>query len=106
MSYAELVTILRATGYPVAFSHFIGGMPTRPCIAYVDSYSSNFQADNKVHHKIPNIQIELYTDKKDLTAESALENVLDQNEIPYDSIGPVWLSTEGVYQKLYEVRLL
>lgn len=106
MTYAELVATLRATGYPVAFSHFTGGMPARPCIAYVDSFSSNFMADNKVLHEIPNIQIELYTDKKDLIAENAVRDVLNNAELPFDSIGPEWLESEGVYQKIYEVRMI
>jgi len=43
-------------------------------------------ADNKVHKEIDNVQIELYTDKKDITAEATLATVLNQNEIPYQTI--------------------
>ena len=106
MTYAELVTILRSTGYPVAYSHFAGGMPTRPCIAYVDSFSSNFNADNHVYVDVPNVQIELYTDIKDISAENAVKTALNNAELPYDSTGPVWLDSEGVFQTIYEVRMI
>src|SRR5690625_529955 len=103
MTLAELYSILRATGYPVAYSHFNDITPT-PYITYLVSYSSNFIADNKVHTKIDNVQIELYTSRKDLEAESNLESLLDENEIPYQTT-ETYIDSENVFQKIYEVRL-
>jgi hypothetical protein len=60
---------------------------------------------NKVYKKIDNLQIELYTTKKDLVAEKKLEDLLDANEIAYDST-EVWIDTEKLFQKIYEVRLI
>lgn len=104
MTLAELYTILKATGYPVAYSHF-NEPQTPPYIVYLVAYSSNLIADNKVYKKINNVQIELYTAKKDLTAESALENVLDQHEIPYQTT-ETFIESEGLFQKIYETRLI
>jgi hypothetical protein len=109
MTLAELKKILDATGYPVAYSHFTATennpIPAPPYITYLVVYSSNFMADNKVYKKISNIQIELYTTKKDLVAESKLETVLDNNEIPYDST-ETFIESENLFQKIYEVRLI
>jgi hypothetical protein len=108
MKLDELKTILEATGFPVAYSHFTetenDPLPQPPFIVYLAAYSSNFMADNKVHIPIENVQIELYTRKKDLEAEAKLEAVLDDQEIPYQT-SEIYIQDEDLYQKLYEMRL-
>lgn len=105
----DIYTILKATGYPVAYSHFTATtnnpLPTPPYIAYLSAYSSNFKADDKVYKKIDNLQIELYTTKKDLVAEKKLEDLLDSNEIAYETT-ETWIDSEQLFQKIYEVRLI
>jgi hypothetical protein len=104
MTLTELKVILDTVGYPVAYSHF--DKPQKPpFICYLVSYSSNFIADNQVYKKIDNVQIELYTSKKDLDAESKLESVLDSNEIPYETT-ETFIETENVFQKIYEVSVI
>ncbi|MED3377863.1 hypothetical protein JOY40_07395 [Bacillus tropicus] len=109
MTLGELTKILEATGYPVAYSHFIATptkpVPTPPYICFLVDGSANLMADNKVYHKINDLNIELYTVKKDLTAEAKLEQVLDDHEIPYDSYG-TFIESEKMYQKIYETRLI
>lgn len=108
MTLTELKKLLDATGFPVAYSHFKSALnkpiPNPPYITYLVTYSSNFHADNKVHKQIQNIDIELYTDKKDLQAESIVEGILDDNEIPYDT-AETFIESENLFQKIYEVRL-
>ena len=108
MKLDELKTILEATGFPVAYSHFTETdnepLPQPPFIVYLATYSSNFMADNKVHIPIENVQIELYTDKKDLDAEAKVEAVLNENEIPFQT-SEIFIDGEQVYQKIYEMRL-
>jgi hypothetical protein len=104
MTLAELKTILNATGYPVAYSHFNEPTPL-PYICYLVIDSSNFFADGKVYKKIDNVQIELYSDKKDLVAEAKLESILDENEIPYQTI-EIFIESENLFQKIYETRLI
>ncbi|ACP15500.1 hypothetical protein BAHan_0552 [Bacillus anthracis] len=62
-------------------------------------------ADSKVHFKISDVNIELYTAKKDLVAEAKLEKVLDDNEIPYES-SEIYIDSEKLFQKIYETRLI
>jgi hypothetical protein len=64
-----------------------------------------FFADNLIHKKIHNIAIELYTDKKDLAAEAALEAVLDSNGITYETI-ETWIQTEELFQKTYMIGVI
>ncbi|MGE7874789.1 hypothetical protein [Bacillus paramycoides] len=109
MTLAELTKILEATGYPVAYSHFTASpgkpVPKPPYICFLVDGSSNLMADNKVHYQINNVNIELYTTKKDLVAESKLEQALDDHEIPYESF-EAFIESEKMYQKTYEVRLI
>ncbi|KOS30764.1 phage protein [Bacillus anthracis] len=109
MTLSELKKILDATGYPVAYSHFTATttnpVPKPPYICYLVNGSPNIMADNKVHHKINNVNIELYTKKKDLIAEAKLEKILDNNEIPYESY-EIYIETEKLFQKKYETRLI
>ncbi|MED1093989.1 hypothetical protein [Bacillus paramycoides] len=109
MTLAELKKILDATGYPVAYSHFTAlpgtPVPKPPYICYLVDGSPNMIADNKVHHKINDVTIELYTIKKDLVAESKLEQALDDHEIPYESF-EAFIESEKMYQKIYETRLM
>lgn len=104
MTLVELKKLLDETGYPVTYSHF-NEAQTTPFICYIVDGTQNFMADNKVHHKITDVSIELYTKKKDLVSESKIENLLDAQSIPYDSTD-VYIESENLYQKNYKVRLI
>lgn len=104
MTLQELNNILKLTGFEVAYSHFNSTKKT-PFITYLVNGSSNFFADNKVYKKIENIKIELYTSKKDLKVEKKLEDLLDENEIPYEC-SEEWIDKEKVFQKIYEVEMI
>ena len=105
MTLTELVQILKATGYPVAYSHFNGTPPSIPFITYLEFESSNFHADNKTYQRIRNINIELYTDKKDLQAEATLEALLDENDLPYQTT-ETYIESEQLFQKVYEIGVV
>ena len=104
MTLVQLYNLLKATGYPVAYSHFTSPQAP-PFIVYLVSYSSNFIADNKVQQRIDNVQVELYTNKKDLQAEQRLEQIFYDNEISWDSTES-YIESEQLFQKIYEVRLI
>jgi hypothetical protein len=108
MTLSELKTILEAAGFPVAYSHFTETdnepLPQLPFIVYVATFSSHFLADNKVFKSVENIQVELYTERKDEAAEAKVETVLNDNEIPFATT-ETFIDSEQMYQKIYEVRL-
>src|SRR5690606_3679435 len=103
MTLAELVTILMETGYPVAYSHFLYDVQA-PFIVYREPESSNFHADNRVYKKIRNIDVELYTDKKDPEAEEKIEALLDANDLPYESY-EIYIESEKLFQKVYQLSI-
>ena len=103
MTLNELYTILTSTGLPVAYSHF-PEKQSLPFVTYVVAYSSNFKADNKVMQKIENIQVELYTAKKDLVTEELLETALRENSIPWEVV-EAFLEEENCFQRIYEITI-
>lgn len=109
MTLIELRQILDLTGLPVAYSHWTATennpVPEPPYICYLVDSDPNFIADNKVYIKISDVNIELYTIKKDLAAEAALEKVLDDHKIPYEPF-ETFIDSEKVFLKTYEVRLI
>ena len=103
MTQQELVIILKATGFPVAYSHFKNRQRT-PFICYKESFTDNFKADNKVYVKFKRIQIELYTSKKNTALENQLETLLDDHSLSYDP-DYFYLEGEKVFQVMYEIKI-
>ena len=63
----KLIAILNEMALPFAYDHFAEGeSPEPPFICYMLPQSDNFSADGKVYYKISGVNIELYTDMKDL----------------------------------------
>lgn len=105
MTLAELVTILRATGYPLAYSHFKIEPPSIPFITYTTPNDDAFHADNINYVTITNADIELYTDKKDVQAEQTLESLFKEHEIPWTAYQS-YIESEQLFQKTYEIGVI
>lgn len=100
----DLVKLLEETGIPFAYDHFAEGeSPDPPFICYLLPQSDNFSADGKVYLKVSSVNIELYTDSKDLSVEQKLEAVLDTHGIFYDKT-EVWIESEKLYEVLYSLK--
>lgn len=101
----DLVRLLEETGLPFAYDHFAEGeSPDPPFICYLLPQSDNFSADGKVYLKVSSVNIELYTDSKDLSVEQMLEAVLDMHGIFYDKT-EVWIESEKLYEVLYSFEM-
>ena len=104
MNLSELNTILKAAGYPVAYSHF-KTIPSVPFVCYSVAYSSNFIADNQVTKRIDKVDIELYTDKKDIEAEQKIESILNEHGIPFQTV-ETYIDSEKLFQIIFEITLI
>ena len=101
----DLLKILEEAGIPFAYDHFAEGeCPDPPFICYLLPQSDNFSADGKGYLKVSSVNIELYTDSKDLTVEQKLEAVLDMHGIFYDKT-EVWIESEKLYEVLYSFEM-
>jgi hypothetical protein len=104
MTQAELYQALKSIGFPVAYGSFTNPV-TPPFITYQFAYSSDMIADNHNYVDIGNFQVELYTDKKDLTTEKKVQDKLKELGLPYRKF-ETFLDTENMYQILYEIQIL
>jgi len=109
MMLAELNQALKAIGYPVAYSHFVdtpqNPAPKPPFITYREAYSNDLIADNQNYVPVSNVQIELYTDRKDPAAEAAVQNKLKELGLPYSKT-ETYIEDERLFQVIYETQLI
>ena len=97
--------MLQGTGIQFAYDHYAEGEgPEPPFICYLLPGSDNFAADGKVYFKINEVRIELYTDKKDVSVEKQVEDVLDGRGIFYNK-SEVWITEERLYEVLYSFEV-
>ena len=101
----EVVRIVSGMGIPFAYDHFAEGeSPDPPFICYLLPGSNTFAADGKVYYKISQVNIELYTDRKDPAVEQKLEDALDAASIFYNKT-EVWIDSEKLYEVLYQFEM-
>jgi hypothetical protein len=101
----RLVAIMEEIGLPFAYHHFAEGeSPDPPFICFLTSGSDNFAADGRDYFKINQINIELYTDRKDPDLEDSVEAVLDEHGIFYQKT-EVWIDSEKLYEVLYQFEM-
>ena len=97
----KIIQILEELGLPYAYDHFAEGEgPDPPFICFRCPNSDNFAADGTVYFPITEIDIELYTDKKDPEIEKKLEGLLIGSEIFFDKT-ETWIDSEKLYEVLY-----
>lgn len=90
---------------PYAYHHFVEGeSPDPPFLVFLYPGSDNFAADGKVYFKVNRLNIELYTDLKDVELEETVEAVLDEHGIFYEK-SEVWIETENLYEVLYQTEV-
>lgn len=101
----DLIVMLGEMGIPFAYDHFAEGeSPEPPFICYLLPESNNFSADGVVYCRISVVNIELYTDRKDLSVEQMVEAVLSRHGFFYDKT-EVWIESEKLYEVLYSFEM-
>ena len=102
----EVIKILKEIDIPFAFpDHFAEGeSPSPPFICYLTPGTDNFAADGIAYLKVNEINIELYTDFKDLSVERKVESVLDKFGIYYDKL-ETWIDSEKLFEVLYSFEM-
>jgi len=105
MTYDDITNMLKEAGLPLAYDHFAEGeSPAPPFLIFLFPGSDNMFADNGVYFKISQLNMELYTDKKDPELEEKLEDILTAHEIPWEK-SEVWIDSEKMYEVLYQTEI-
>lgn len=106
MTEKEVFQMVKSIGLPAAYHHFDEGeSPEPPFVVYLYPGTNNFSADGTVYQGINQLDIELYTDKKDLDAEHKVEAVLKKHGFFYEK-NETYIETEKMYEVIYEMEVL
>ena len=101
MTLKEIITMLKQTGYPVAYDHFPRAVPAIPYIAVSMTGTDNVFTDNGVRKQIMGFQVELCTEIKDPAQEKILTDILDANNICWQLTSEAYVPDDGVYSLIY-----
>lgn len=110
MTLAELKTALEAVNDnafagKVAYRAFpVGAAPDLPYICFMETETENFLADSVVYKKIQDVDIELYTDHKDIESEEAIEAMLNGNKLVWDK-SEFYVQSEDMIEVTYGVQI-
>lgn len=103
MTLEEFRGILEQSGFPVAYHSFPEKeVPPMPYLIYITPYSRNFKADGKVYSSSMHIQVELYTQFKNIQAEAKVEKALEEL---YFSKTETGIEDENCYEVIYELEV-
>lgn len=105
MTYEEITAMVEEMGLPSAYHHFAEGeSPPPPFVVYLSPGEENFSADNIAYFSSKQLDIELYTDKKQPELEEQVEAVLSRHEIYYTKT-EAFIESERLYEVLYEMNV-
>ena len=105
MTHQEVLKMMNDMKLPYAYHHFAEGeSPDPPFLVYLTPGSHNFSADGMVYYRVDQLDIELYTDKKQPEQEAKLEAVLDEAGMFYDKTER-FIQSEQLYEVLYEMEV-
>ncbi len=105
MSYEELTRMMEEFGIPFAYDHFAEGeSPDPPFLCFLLPEEETFGADNIVYAAFPDLNLELYTDRKDPQLEAGIEKILTEHELCYEK-SEIWIPEEKLYEVLYQMTL-
>lgn len=98
--------IMEPIGFPYNYYFFPEGeVPDPPYLLFYYPNRNDLIADNINYVYIPQLNIELYTNEKNFTAEKAVEDVLISNGIAF-SKSESYIDSENLYEVLYITEVI
>ena len=103
----NVMGMIRAAGLGYEYLRYEeeGQEPEKPYVVYLYPSTDNFAADGIVYQAINELDIELYTEKKDIEAEKKVEAVLKEHGFFYEKT-ETYLTSEKMFEVLYETEVL
>lgn len=105
MKKEQIEKMLDEIGIKYKYHHFeTDEAVAPPFICWLTPGSNNFAADGKVFFKVDKLDIELYTDNKNMELEEKIENVLEEHGVFWEK-KETWIESEKMYEVLYEMEV-
>lgn len=104
MKHKDVFDMLKTLNIPVAYDHFDSDKKiTPPFVVYRELSVDTFKADGITYYRPYEFEIELVTEKKDVSLEGQVETLLTNKNIPYDVESEVWDEDERIYHSFYNI---
>lgn len=104
MTHKQIYDLLKTLYIPVAYDHFDSNKTIKPpFIVYREVAPETFKADGITYYRPYEFEIEVITEKKDVSLQNQIETLLTNNHIPYDLDNEVWDDDERIYHNYYEI---
>lgn len=105
MTYEEINDMMEEMELPFAYHHFAESEShAPPFLLFLSQGEDTFSADNVAYHSFKQLDIELYTDKKEPSTEEKVESVLTSHNIYYQK-SEVWIESEKLFEVIYEISI-
>lgn len=102
--HKTIYDLLKTLNIPVAYDHFVSNKDIPiPFVVYRETDTDTFKADGISYFRPYNFEIELITEKKEIELQKNLEDLLTNNNIPYDIADEIWDEDEKIYHNFYEI---
>lgn len=106
MTHKEVNLMVKSMGLPYAYYQFPENTAQAPpFICYFYSGTNDLFADQENYQRIEELNIELYTKRKDFDLEASIEAILKANGFTY-SRQDSYISDEKMWQIAYEMDVL
>lgn len=106
MSTEDVITMIGQMQLPYAYHHFAEGeAPVLPYLIYTYPESIPYAADDGVYEQGSSLQLELYSETRDLPIERRIEHMLDVNDLVYRK-SEVYIESEQLYEIIYEMEVV
>lgn len=104
MTLQEFAKLLQTFTFPIAYYQFKNAQ-SLPFGVYYNTSDNLLRADNKTLYKTRNVTFEVYTKMKDIELENKIEQLLNDEEIYFDDPFDVFIESENVWQRTYNIIL-
>ena len=102
MTYKEVAQLAASFGIPSAYYQFEDGTVTAPpFLCFIFPNSTDFYADGENYQKVEKCTFELYTDYKDFTLESTVEDGLKAAGLTYTR-SETYIDSERMHLTTYD----
>lgn len=106
MTYKQIAQMIASIGVPYAYYQFPNNTPQNPpFICFFYTQNNDVVADDSNYQKVERLAIELYTDNKDFSLESAVESVLNANGLVYTR-EETHLDSERMYEVIFTTEIV
>lgn len=96
MTLKEIYSKLKSLNIPVAYDHFNSAQTPPFCVYTISDDISGADLKNMLRNR--SVRLELYTDKKNETLETEVENLFNEYEMSKETI---WIQSENMFETIF-----